>query len=90
MFRDTRKDTLKIPKNNLADLEAKTAAESGEENITATEKIQDMPVFSEIEERKFLEIGGKNNKGKWVLSNGIQFINKPLARKILGMHNKTH
>lgn len=69
----------------MAGLKTKTAAESGEETImmvlTITEEIQNMPVFSEIEERKFLEIGAKkNNKGKWVLSDGRQLINKLLAR----------
>lgn len=88
--------TLEIWGNNLADLAAKSAAESGEESIimvlTPTEEIQDIPIFSETEERKFLEIGvKKNNKGKWVLSDGRQLLNKLLARKILeSIHNKTH
>lgn len=60
--------------------------------LTHTEEIQDIAMFSETEERKFLEIGAnKGNKGKWVLSDGRQLLNKPLARKILeSMHNKTH
>lgn len=69
----------------MAGLEAKTAAEAGEETLmrllTPTEEIQNMPVFSELEERKFLEIGAKkDNKGKRVLPDGRQLVNKPLAR----------
>lgn len=61
----------------MADLEAKTAPESREESImmvlAPTEEIQDIPIFSETEERKFLERGAKkNNKGEWVLSDGRQ------------------
>lgn len=45
-------------RKQCADLEAKNAAESGEENImmvlTPIEDIQDIPIFSKTEEKKFL------------------------------------
>lgn len=87
--------TSAIRGNNLADLEAQNAAESGEEKVmmilTPTGEIQDIPVFSKTED-DLLRTGAKrNNEGQWVLSDGRQTLNKPLARKILeSIRSKTH
>lgn len=88
--------TLEARENNLVDLEAKDAAESGTEKLMMVlipmGEMPEVPVFSEAEERELLRTGAKkDNEGKWRLLDGRQLLNKPLTRKMLeGMHSTTH
>ncbi|RMC19911.1 hypothetical protein DUI87_03477 [Hirundo rustica rustica] len=88
--------TPEIRGNNLADKEAKDAAENGAERVmlilTPNEKKLEIPKFSEAEKNELNKIGGEQaESGKWKLPDGRQLLNKILARKILeDMHQKTH
>ncbi|RMC22064.1 hypothetical protein DUI87_02935 [Hirundo rustica rustica] len=88
--------TPEIRGNNLADQEAKDAAENGAEKVmlilTPNEEKLEIPKFSEAEKKELNKIGGEQaESGKWKLPDGRQLLNKILARKILeDMHQKTH
>lgn len=60
-------------------------------NPTSRE-IQEVPTFSEMEEKELLRLGAKkDNEGKWRLPDGRQLLNKSLAKKMLeAMHDTTH
>ncbi|XP_063253202.1 uncharacterized protein LOC134550430 isoform X2 [Prinia subflava] len=88
--------TPEVRGNNLADQEAKDAAENGVERVmlilTTNEEELEIPKFSETEEKELKEIGGEQDEsGKWKLPDGRQLLNKILTRRILeDMHQKTH
>ncbi|RMC16746.1 hypothetical protein DUI87_06340 [Hirundo rustica rustica] len=88
--------TPEIRGNNLADQEAKDAAENGAERVmlilTPNEEKLEIPKFSKAEKKELNKIGGEQaESGKWKLPDGRQLLNKILARKILeDMHQKTH
>lgn len=73
-------DALEIRVNNLADREARDAAENGSERVLVLRKIEEerleVPCFSEAEEEVLRKIGEKKDEsGKWDLSNGRQLLN---------------
>lgn len=76
-------DSLEIRVNNLADREARDAAENGSERVLVLRKIEEeekleVPSFSEAEEEVLWKIGGKKDEyGKWELPDGRQLPNKP-------------
>ncbi|RMC21662.1 hypothetical protein DUI87_02530 [Hirundo rustica rustica] len=79
--------TPEIRGNNLADQEAKDAAENGAERVmlilTPNEEKLEIPKFSEAEKKELNKIGGEQaESGKWKLPDGRQLLNKILARKI--------
>lgn len=88
--------TPEIRGNNLADQEARDAAENGSEKVvlilSQSEEELEIPKFTEAEEKELSKIGGeRDQQGKWKLPNGRQLLNKPLTRKILeDIHQKTH
>ncbi|RMB96100.1 hypothetical protein DUI87_27386 [Hirundo rustica rustica] len=93
---DQRGVTPEIRGNNLADQEAKDAAENGAERVmlilTPNEEKLEIPKFSEADKKELNKIGGDQAESeKWKLPDGRQLVNKILARKILeDMHQKTH
>lgn len=78
--------TLEAQRNSLAELEAKNAAESGTEKLmmmlTPTSgEMQEVPAFSEMEERELLRIGAKkDNEGNWRLPDERQLLNLLLRK----------
>ncbi|RMB96370.1 hypothetical protein DUI87_27171 [Hirundo rustica rustica] len=88
--------TPEIRGNNLADQEAKDAAENGAEGfmliLTPNEEKLEIPKFSEAEKKELNKIRREQAESeKWKLPDGRQLLNKILARKILeNMHQKTH
>lgn len=88
--------TPEIRGNNLADQEAKDAAENGTEPIllilTPERGELEIPKFSKEEEKELFKIGGEQDQsGKRKLPDGRQLLNKPLTKRILeDMHQKTH
>ncbi|RMB99542.1 hypothetical protein DUI87_23795 [Hirundo rustica rustica] len=88
--------TPEIRGNNLADQEAKDAAENGAERVmlilNPNEEKLEIPKFSEAEKKELNKIGGEQaESGKRKLPDGRQLLNKMLARKILeDMHQKPH
>lgn len=88
-----RRMTSEIRGNNLADQEARDAAENEIKMVMTPDKEElEVPKFSEVEEKELSKIGGEQDKsGKWKLPDGRQLLNKPLTRKILeDMDQKTH
>ena len=87
--------TPEIRGSNLADQEAKDAAENGTKRImlilTPERGELEIPKFSKEEEKELFKIGGEQDQsGKWKLPDGRQLLNKPLTRRILeDMHQKT-
>lgn len=88
--------TFEMKGNNLADREAKEAAEKGSARAVTImlerEERVEIPVFGEAEERELIRIGGKKDEnGRWELMDGRQLLNKFLTRRILeNIHWKTH
>lgn len=73
-------DALEIRVNNLADREARDAAENGSERVLVLRKIEEerleVPCFSEAEEEVLRKICEKKDEsGKWDLPNGRQLLN---------------
>lgn len=80
--------SLEIRGDNLADREAREAAETGSERIqmilTADVERWETPKFSKAEERGLIKIErNKDESGKWKLFDGRQLLSKLLAGKIL-------